>query len=101
MLVAFCCFSNGFKKSMLVLEFHFKSMPNSQTVALEKNRAQIGSIETLMIEDATGDNKDNFSVGRTEGNKLVVMPHFDCKPGDMIQVKIVGATPNVLKGEVI
>ncbi len=72
-----------------------------KTVALEKNRAQIGNIETLLIEEATGDNAEKFSVGRTEGNKLVIMPKFDCKPGDIVQVKITDATPNVLKGALV
>ena len=72
-----------------------------KNVALEKNRAQIGTIETLLIEEATGDNKDQFSVGRTEGNKLVVMPKVDVRVGEFIQARITDATPNVLKGEFV
>lgn len=72
-----------------------------KNVTLEKNRAQIGTIETLLIEEATGENKDKFSVGRTEGNKLVVMSKVDVRVGEFVQARITDATPNVLKGEVV
>ena len=70
-------------------------------IALERNQRQIGTIETLLIEEATGENKDQCTVGRTEGNKLVIMAQSDHRPGEFLQALITGATPNVLKGEII
>lgn len=70
-------------------------------IALERNQRQIGTIETLLVEEATGENKDQYTVGRTEGNKLVIMSQNGRRPGEFIQARIVGATPNVLKGEIL
>ena len=72
-----------------------------KNISLKKNQAQIGRIENLLIEEATGENKETFSVGRTDGNKLVVLPKTHHNVGDFLQARIIGATPNILKGEIL
>ncbi len=67
-------------------------------ITLKKNKAHIGEVLTILIEPATGEKAHLHSVGRTEGNKLVVLSTNGFRIGDLIQVKITDATPHVLKG---
>jgi tRNA-2-methylthio-N6-dimethylallyladenosine synthase len=67
-------------------------------VALRTNQADIGKVETIMIDNLVA--LDNTAIaGRTDGGKLVFIPKSSYKLGDMVTVKIMDATPHALKGE--
>ena len=68
-------------------------------ITYKKNRSHIGqSYEVLIEDDAT--NKSLESVpGRTDGNKLVIIPTGNYGKGDFITVQITDATPHALKGQ--
>ncbi len=69
-------------------------------ISLKKNRDHIGEIQSVLI-DSLGSPKypDTFQ-GRTDGNKLVVFPAGDYERGQFVDVKITGATPHALKGDI-
>ncbi len=67
-------------------------------ITFQNNQAHIGQSFEILIEPTTGEKTSSHSVGRTDGNKLVIIPHSDYKMGDLIKVKITEATPHALKG---
>ncbi len=70
-------------------------------ISLKKNRAHIGQIhEVLIEEESTKKSSDDFQ-GRNDGNKLVIIPSGPYKKGDFINVEITDATAHVLKGRVV
>jgi len=70
-------------------------------ISLKKNRAHIGQIhEVLIEEESTKKSPDDFQ-GRNDGNKLVIIPSGPYKKGDFINVEITDATAHVLKGRVV
>ncbi len=70
-------------------------------IAFRKNRAHIGQTHDILIEPSTKDKPSTNSVGRTDGNKLVLVSQNGFKIGDMVKVKITGATPHALKAQPI
>lgn len=70
-------------------------------ISLEKNSARIGRVEEVLIEKAgTKKGPDDYQA-RNDGNTIVVLPAGGYSVGDFVKTKIVGATSNVLRGEVI
>ena len=69
-------------------------------ISLKKNRSYIGQTAEILVE-APSKKDENYWYGRTDGNKMVVFARTDQEIGAYIDVKITGATPNTLKGEVI
>jgi tRNA-2-methylthio-N6-dimethylallyladenosine synthase len=67
-------------------------------ISLEKNEAHIGTIETVMIESHGTARSSHEMQGRTDGNKLVILPNDGTKIGEFLKIHITGATPHVLKG---
>jgi tRNA-2-methylthio-N6-dimethylallyladenosine synthase len=67
-------------------------------ITYQKNRAHIGEIHTVLLEPIPGSKNTNQMPGRTDGNKLVLLPQGPYKGGDMIKVRITDATPHALKG---
>ncbi len=65
----------------------------------KKNKEHIGQVMTVMIEPAINSRADDERVGRTDGNKLVILPHSSYKIGDIAQIRITEATPHCLRGE--
>ena len=65
----------------------------------KKNKEQIGKICDVLIEPATGDKSPQNSVARTDGNYLVIIPDHIYPIGAIVKVKIIDATPHVLKGQ--
>jgi len=63
-------------------------------ITLKKNRAHINEIHALLIEN---DGKDS-TLGRTDGNKLVLIPKNGHKSGEFVPVRITDAGPHNLKG---
>ncbi len=67
----------------------------------QKNLAHIGEIqEVLLEEESTKKSPDEFQ-GRNDGNKIVIVPRGEYHKGQFVQVRITGATPHVLRGEVV
>jgi tRNA-2-methylthio-N6-dimethylallyladenosine synthase len=67
-------------------------------ISLKKNCAHIDEIHTVLIEQkGTSRSPEDFE-GRTDGNKLVILPPGPYAIGDLIRVKIQKATPHALKG---
>ena len=67
-------------------------------ISLKKNQAQIGTTESILIEETKTKKSDEDYQGRTNGNKIVIIPKGNYDKGDIIKVKITDATRNVLKG---
>ncbi len=65
-------------------------------VAGEINAALVGTVEEVLVEEAA---KGKWC-GRTRGDKLV---HFsdDCRPGDLVRVRVERASPWSLQGSVV
>ncbi len=70
-------------------------------IGLRKNQAHIGRTETVLIEEeTTKKDKDKYKT-RNEANKVVIIPEGTYKKGDLIKVKITGATSTTLTGQPI
>ncbi|RPH95553.1 MAG: tRNA (N6-isopentenyl adenosine(37)-C2)-methylthiotransferase MiaB [Calditrichaeota bacterium] len=70
-------------------------------ISLNKNRSHIGEAHQVLIEELVTRKSDLDVQGRTDGNKLVILPKGDLQVGEMVSVRISGASANVLKGKVI
>ena len=69
--------------------------------SLFRNKACVGqTLEVLVEEERTMRSLEDFQ-GRTDGNKLVVFPAGPYRRGDFVKVKIIDATPHILRGEVV
>jgi tRNA-2-methylthio-N6-dimethylallyladenosine synthase len=70
-------------------------------ISLSKNRAHIGEVHRILIEqESTRKSPDDFQ-GRNDGNKIVIFPRGNYRSGDYVDVEILDATPHVLKGRAI
>jgi tRNA-2-methylthio-N6-dimethylallyladenosine synthase len=70
-------------------------------ISLRKNRAHIGEVHRILIEqESTRKSPDDFQ-GRNDGNKIVIFPRGNYRSGDYVDVEILDATPHVLKGRAI
>jgi tRNA-2-methylthio-N6-dimethylallyladenosine synthase len=70
-------------------------------ISLRKNKAHIGDLQEVLIE-SDGTKRSNRDVqGRNDGNKLVIVPKGDYGVGSFVNVHIIDASANVLKGKVI
>ncbi len=67
-------------------------------ISLKKNRAHIGQVHEVLIEEMSTKKSDADVQGRNDGNKLVILPKGDYGLGDFVRVKIEDATAHVLKG---
>ena len=66
----------------------------------KKNEACIGKEEWVLMESLSTKKSDTDCQGRTDANRLVILPFKEgVEMGQWAKVRIVGATPNVLKGE--
>lgn len=70
-------------------------------ISLKKNRAHIGEVHRVLIEQESTRKSPHDFQGRNDGNKIVIFPAGDYRKGDFVEVKITDATAHVLKGEVI
>ena len=70
-----------------------------KNITLKKNQAHIGQVFDILIEPIFQDKPSINSVGRTDGNKLVILSQNGYKIGDTIKTIITGATPHALKGD--
>ncbi len=69
-------------------------------IGLEKNRELVGKVLRVLCD---GESKnDSLTVsGRTEGNKLVFWQGDPAKKGEFVRVRITGAEPFALRGELL
>lgn len=72
-----------------------------KSISLKKNRAHIGEIHRILIESDGTKRSDADVQGRTDGNKLVILPKDGLKVGMFVDALITDASSNVLKGTVI
>jgi tRNA-2-methylthio-N6-dimethylallyladenosine synthase len=70
-------------------------------ITLKKNEAHIGETQTILLDEENATKTGEFYAGRTDGNKLVIVPKGPYRKGDFLDVKIHGATPHALKGKVV
>jgi tRNA-2-methylthio-N6-dimethylallyladenosine synthase len=70
-------------------------------ITLKKNQTHIGQVLEILIEPTPADKPSPHGVGRTDGNKLVILSQNGHKTGEMIQDRITGATPHTLRGNPI
>ncbi len=68
-------------------------------ISLKRNQALVGQKLDILIESFSTSKSTNDCQGRTDGNKLVIVPRGDYGVGDMINVEITSASPHVLKGQ--
>ena len=73
-------------------------MAVQDAISREKNEALLGTEAEVLVE---GPSKHDVAVwnGRTRTNKLVLFPHGEEQPGDLVRVKITQPQTWVLKGE--
>jgi tRNA-2-methylthio-N6-dimethylallyladenosine synthase len=69
-----------------------------ERISLEQNVASIGRIEEVVVEGTSKKDASRLS-GRTRGNKLVHFAGDAAEPGSFRTVKITGAHPHHLDGE--
>ena len=72
-----------------------------QVISLKKNQAHLGEIHEILIEEKGTAKSSEDVQGRTDGNKLVILPKGDCRCGQIVKAKIIDATPHVLKGQAV
>jgi tRNA-2-methylthio-N6-dimethylallyladenosine synthase len=66
-------------------------------ISLERNREMVGTTERILVEGPSRKG-DHDVTGRTDGNKTVVFPRGDERPGDCVDVKIERANSATLFG---
>ena len=67
-------------------------------LSLEKNKALVGHVQPVLVEDVERV-KSGPAYARNDANKIVVLPHGSFKAGDLVNARIIRATPHQLKGE--
>ncbi len=72
-----------------------------KVISLRKNRAHIGEIQEVLVEEESTKKSASDFQGRNDGNKLVIFPKGPYHKGQFLNVRITDATSNVLKGEVV
>lgn len=70
-------------------------------ISFRKNRAHLGQVHEVLIEQTTTKKSDHDYQGRNDGNKIVIIPKGQYQKGQLVNVKITDATPHVLKGTVL
>lgn len=68
-----------------------------RSISLERNRALIGKEDTVLLEGPSKRSSEEW-MGRTDGNKTVILPAGPYKPGDWCTVRIEGVTSATLFG---
>ncbi|RAP32428.1 tRNA (N6-isopentenyl adenosine(37)-C2)-methylthiotransferase MiaB [Candidatus Marinamargulisbacteria bacterium SCGC AG-414-C22] len=67
-------------------------------ISMKKNNDLIGTTKEVLIEELKTKRSENEVQGRTDCNRIVILPKSNQKMGDLSKVNITGATRNVLKG---
>jgi len=67
-------------------------------ISLRKNRARIGQIEHVLVEQSSTKKSAAESQGHSDGNRLVILQEGTFRVGELVPVRIHDATAHVLKG---
>jgi len=67
-------------------------------ITYQKNRSHIGETQTVLLQPIPEAKNTDQMPGRTDGNKLVLLPQGPYKGGELLKVRITDATPHALKG---
>ena len=70
-------------------------------ISYKKNLSHIGQVHDVLIEQEKTKKSDHDYQGRDDGNKIVIIPKGPYQKGQIVKVKIMEATPHVLKGIVL
>lgn len=70
-----------------------------RAIFLEKNQSFIGKTVDVLIEEVATKKSSADVKGRTECNRIVILPHGNYGKGDYVRVTISDATSSVLIGE--
>ncbi len=70
-------------------------------ISLNKNKAQIGLNQKVLIEALETKRSKNEFQARNDGNQIVILPKSNLSIGQYITIKINDATRNILKGSYI
>ena len=70
-------------------------------IVYSQNKKQIGKVCDVLVEPATSDKNPNNTVARTDGGHLVIISNVSYSIGTIVKVKIMEATPHVLKAQII
>ena len=82
----------------VVQERYERLVELQEKVSLEQNQRAVGRIEEVIIEGVSKKDATRFS-GRTRTNKLVHFAASDLEPGARHEVRITGAHPHFLQGQ--
>ena len=69
-------------------------------MSLKKNQALIGTTQAVLIEALSTKKSSNEVQGRTDCNRIVILPKQNQELGQTLPCHITDATRNVLKGSV-
>jgi tRNA-2-methylthio-N6-dimethylallyladenosine synthase len=69
--------------------------------SLKRNRAHIGEVHEVLIDEENTKKSDQHFKGRNDGNKIVIFSKGNYRQGQFVDVKITDVGANVLKGEVV
>ena len=75
-----------------------KMLEIQNEISLEKNKALIGSVQSVLVEGQSKTDHDKMS-GRSEGGKLVHFSSDAVRPGDIVKVKIESVNTLTLSGK--
>lgn len=87
--------SDGIKRERLARVQKFQ-----QAISLAKNRRRIGEIDEILV-DGSSKLKNGQIMGRTRNNRIVNVAGVESLVGQLLPVRITGATANSLLGEVL
>jgi len=71
-----------------------------KTISLKKNRARIGNVEEVLV-DGKSKLRHEQIMGRTRDNRIVNVTASETHIGSLLRVRIVGATPTSLIGDIL
>ncbi|HBO96527.1 MAG TPA: tRNA (N6-isopentenyl adenosine(37)-C2)-methylthiotransferase MiaB [Candidatus Omnitrophica bacterium] len=70
-------------------------------ISLKKNRAHIGKTFEILLENKGSKRSPEVLYGRADGNQLVTLDGGGWALGESVKVRVIDASPNVLKGVAI
>ncbi|MBF0491039.1 MAG: TRAM domain-containing protein, partial [Candidatus Omnitrophica bacterium] len=70
-------------------------------IVYERNKSFVGKVCNVLVEPAIGDKSPQNTVARTDGNHLVIIADASYPIGSIVKVKVIDATPHVLRAVVV
>ena len=91
---------DGHLPKEIVQERYDRLVDLQERISYERNVESVGRTERLLVEGISKKDPDKLT-GRTRGNKLVHFPGGDLAEGSFATVRITGAHPHHLEGELV